>query len=83
MNELAQIQKENQTYRENIPKVQSMLSEMANELSIAQAEANKFKSLYQQSQKENIMINKFNLAFIGITFGTIGATIIFIIQHLK
>ncbi len=83
MNELEQIQKENQIYRQNMPKVQDMLPEMSNELNRATFEVNRYKALYQQSQKENIMINKFNLAFIGMTIGTIGATILFVLQHLR
>lgn len=81
--ELEILRKENQDYRANMPKFQAMANQLNDEAIKAHAEAMKWKGMYQQSQKENQMINKFNLIFIAMSFGTIGATLIFIVNHMR
>ena len=81
--ELEIIKEENQSYRNNLPKFQVMAENMNEEIVRANAEAIKWKSMYEQSQRENQMLNKFNMAFIGMSLGVIGATIIFIATHFR
>jgi len=90
MSQLEQLQIENQTYRDNMPKFKSLVSTLNNELSIANdekayayQEAEKYKKLYKQAINDNALLNKFNLAYIGITFGVIGGTIIYLLNNIK
>lgn len=81
--ELEIIKEENQSYRNNLPKFQVMAETMNEEIVRANAEALKWKSMFEQSQRENQMLNKFNIAFIGMSLGVIGATIIFLATHFR
>lgn len=75
------LKKENQSYRDNLPKFHNIVSGLSSEVSTAKAEAVKFQQLYKQAKEENIMLNKFNIAFIGMSLGVIGATLIFLATH--
>jgi len=68
--------------KDNLPRFQKLTEYLNHEVANANNEAMKWKAMYQQAQKENKMLNLFNLAFIGMALGTVGATIIFLSTHI-
>lgn len=80
--EVETLRVQNQSFKENLPRFQKMANLLNNEVIQANNEAMKWKSMYLQAQNENRMLNLFNLAFIGMMLGTVGATIIFLSKHI-